>query len=400
MASAAKAKPETSVKKSSQTSKRKEKREFNPAKDFPKTNVVLSFLLIALVPWLFYSVLVTVESKQLLVAFLVIVAAAIVVCERLAETLGTWLSTGPLSADPFNNPLLVDANSTKKSKPLVKFKSQTWQLLVHVLMAYMEWQLIQKLSEDGQTLFDAPHRLSFIMEPNPPELETLYIAQMAIWIITGVFHVWVFERQSDYLVMLGHHVATIGLVGVSLKYHYSRFGLLVLFIHDISDISIDLLKLTNYLKLDADRGCYLVEPIFVTNLLTWMYYRMYVLPYTIVYRGVYAGIECAYAIHHNSGDIALATKWATENKMCFQEQPGATARVIQNGVQFAGPDTAAPLYSGLISFALLITLCLMHIYWYFLFLRILHGLLSGNDAHETGASQYEGDDDTEESKEI
>jgi len=50
------------------------------------------------------------------------------------------------------------------------------------------------------------------------------------------------------------------------------------------------------------------------------------------------------------------------------------------------------LYSSLVSVLGMSLLTLMHVYWYALFLRILHGLLFDADAHETGAKQYEGDD--------
>lgn len=88
-----------------------------------------------------------------------------------------------------------------------------------------------------------------------------------------------------------------------------RFGLLVLYVHDISDIMIDLLKLTNYLKLDSERGVPLVEPVFVTNLITWVYFRMYLLPYTIVYQGAYQGFTCSYALFRSfadGGDLSVS----------------------------------------------------------------------------------------------
>ena len=41
---------------------------------------------------------------------------------------------------------------------------------------------------------------------------------------------------------------TIALVWGSYSYNYVRIGTVVLYLHDLSDIMVDLLKLTNYMK--------------------------------------------------------------------------------------------------------------------------------------------------------
>jgi hypothetical protein len=40
---------------------------------------------------------------------------------------------------------------------------------------------------------------------------------------------------------------------------YLRIGLLVLLVHDASDIGVDMLKLSNYTKMRDRRGWYIVE---------------------------------------------------------------------------------------------------------------------------------------------
>ena len=51
-----------------------------------------------------------------------------------------------------------------------------------------------------------------------------------------------------------HHVVTIALVWGSYSYNYVRIGTVVLYLHDLSDIMVDLLKLTNYMKLEGPKG--------------------------------------------------------------------------------------------------------------------------------------------------
>ena len=47
---------------------------------------------------------------------------------------------------------------------------------------------------------------------------------------------------------------TIALVWGSYSYNYVRIGTVVLYLHDLSDIMVDLLKLTNYMKLEGPKG--------------------------------------------------------------------------------------------------------------------------------------------------
>ena len=48
------------------------------------------------------------------------------------------------------------------------------------------------------------------------------MAQLAIWIVTAVCHIWVFETQRDYFIMLAHHIVTIGLVAISWQNNFVR----------------------------------------------------------------------------------------------------------------------------------------------------------------------------------
>ena len=48
-----------------------------------------------------------------------------------------------------------------------------------------------------------------------------------------------------------HHIATIALVAGSWIHGFLRIGVLVLYMHDVSDIPLDLMKMFNYLKLQV-----------------------------------------------------------------------------------------------------------------------------------------------------
>ena len=52
---------------------------------------------------------------------------------------------------------------------------------------------------------------------------------------------------------------------------FTRIGIVVLFIHDVSDIPIDCLKLANYLKLENAPGFFIVEMSYASVMTSWLY---------------------------------------------------------------------------------------------------------------------------------
>jgi hypothetical protein len=76
-----------------------------------------------------------------------------------------------------------------------------------------------------------------------------------------------------YLNRYSHHVVTCALIGLSWLGGCVRVGVLVLFIHDSSDIFPDLLKMSNYMGFDVENTKIPVtEVLFVCNLVAWFVY--------------------------------------------------------------------------------------------------------------------------------
>jgi hypothetical protein len=65
-------------------------------------------------------------------------------------------------------------------------------------------------------------------------------------------------------------------------FNFDRVGVLVLYVHDVSDIFLDMLKLINYLKLEGARGFFATEIAFALNLISWIYWRLYQFPLRVV----------------------------------------------------------------------------------------------------------------------
>jgi len=277
-----------------------------------------------------------------LAVYMAITAVAIAACRAAATALGSALSTKEALSAPRN---------------LRKFSDQSWQLVVHVLMTIYEVMLFNRNGwewwNDTTTLWDRPWQNS---GECPSDLRTLYIAQLAIWFVTAFSHKFVEAKHNDYFVMYGHHVATLGLVSLSYFNGWQPIGLSTLFVHDSSDIVVDLLKMVNYLGYDAKSGLFLAEGAFAINLVTWFLMRTYFFILKVIRSTIPKDF--------------FAPGWGDYN----QSAP------------LVSPQNACRL--------LLIVLSLMHVYWYCLFWRILIRLLRGTAGHEAGR-EYEGSSDSE-----
>ena len=103
----------------------------------------------------------------------------------------------------------------------------------------------------------------------------------SIWFVTAFCHRYVEEIHRDYYILWAHHLATIALIAGSFSFNYLRIGLLVLAIHDPSDINVDLVKIFNLLKLQGPHAYYAVEIVYTCVLITWFSIRLYLFPFKV-----------------------------------------------------------------------------------------------------------------------
>ena len=159
--------------------------------------------------------------------------------------------------------------------------------------------------------------------------------------------------------MYGHHVVTISLVTLSYLNNWYVVGLLVLFAHDFSDIFVDRLKLCVYIGWEEMPYFFCTEFWFIANLVAWIYWRLYRFP------------------------LLLAGTFAFDNPY------------IQ-GV--STPDVYGPQGNTYIGCQMLCgVLILMHIYWFFLFIKIAYRMIYEDNSE--GEKEYEDDTDDEDDKE-
>lgn len=278
-----------------------------------------------------------------------------------------------LANAPFNDPL-------GSSKTFAKFVGSMWQLVIHVSMTLVELYIFQGESwlEEPWTVYSQPWSYEYIPKLS---LRVFFLLQMAIWVCTCFSHRFNADAHmhKDYTPMYIHHLVTIALVTIAYVNQHTRVGFIVLFVHDISDIGIDALKICNYLRLDGRKGFFLVELSYATALALWAYFRLYLFPFQVIY-------EASWRI------CSPSATWLAAD---------GTPTYAHHLAQMFGIDSDIYYYAvyGVgFGVCLLCVLLVLHVYWFILLLRILFRLLSSDAAKDVSAEEYEGYDEEHEAK--
>jgi len=227
----------------------------------------------------------------------------------------------------------------------------------HVLMGAWEVRLL--LDAPGSGWWNRPETIGCPGEyVVMPELEWFLLMQLALWFITGVDDKWFEEKRKDYVEMMVHHIITVGLIITAIMNGEHAFGLVVLAVHDTSDIAIDLLKMSNYMKLEGKHGFFLTEVCFcVATFVVWPYLRLWVFPRYII-----------------SGQFF-----------------GYQAQCVAQGFKPTLDLTQVPSWIWLRT-AGLSALCGLHGFWWALLLRMGAKLIRGVDPSKVGQEEYDGVD--------
>ncbi|KAH7037774.1 TLC domain-containing protein [Microdochium trichocladiopsis] len=92
--------------------------------------------------------------------------------------------------------------------------------------------------------------------------QAAYWAQQAIVLLLGLE-----ERRKDFKELVGHHIVSLALIGLSYRFHFTYMGLAVYVTHDISDFFLATSKVLNYI----DHA--FVGPYFFIFMCAWIYLR-------------------------------------------------------------------------------------------------------------------------------
>lgn len=129
----------------------------------------------------------------------------------------------------------------------------------------------------------------------PTEIKWLYFVQCGFYLHSIYATLYMDMWRKDFYVMIIHHVVTMTLIIVSYATRFYKIGLLVLFVHDITDIFLEASKCNVYLK--NRNGKYYAFHEHVANIgfgcftVFWYLFRLYWFPLKVLYS---AGVVAAH----------------------------------------------------------------------------------------------------------
>ena len=120
-----------------------------------------------------------------------------------------------------------------------------------------------------------------------------YCVETGFYIQAIPFLLFVEERRRDWWQSMTHHVVTLGLMSYSYYLNFTRVGVMVMLVHDVSDIFLELAKLARYARVPAlGHACFIVFTI------TWFASRVFYYPAVLIRSTLFESLELAARPHN------------------------------------------------------------------------------------------------------
>jgi ceramide synthetase len=155
-----------------------------------------------------------------------------------------------------------------------------FKLLYFIALSAAGWHLLHDQPYLPAELGGSGHAdhafTGYPMHPLSPWIKYYYMFQLGYHTQSLLFQVGMTHR-NDLLEMVLHHFCAIFLLVLSYLSNFYRVGVLVLFVHDLADITGYAIKTsvdTSYTKVTIS--------VYLSLLTVWGYTRLYVYPFTII----------------------------------------------------------------------------------------------------------------------
>lgn len=125
---------------------------------------------------------------------------------------------------------------------------------------------------------------NYFFHEKPEYFNVFYLGILAFHMSDLIWLLWIYELQTDFLMMLVHHFCTISLITFSYLSNNSNIGCIIIFLHDFGDIFVYIARILLYTN--APEFTKVGSGILL--LLVWIYTRIYI--FFGVIRDCHAGL--------------------------------------------------------------------------------------------------------------
>ncbi|KAJ8408242.1 hypothetical protein AAFF_G00256560 [Aldrovandia affinis] len=129
----------------------------------------------------------------------------------------------------------------------------------------------------------------------PTDIAIAYLIQGSFYGHSIYATVYMDAWRKDSTVMVVHHIITLALITFSYAFRYHNIGVLVLFLHDLSDIQLEFTKLNVYFKTRGGSN-HVINDILsnmgsVSFSITWFWFRLYWFPLKVLYASCVSSLD-------------------------------------------------------------------------------------------------------------
>lgn len=178
------------------------------------------------------------------------------------------------------------------NRRIVKFVEALWRFIFYSLFCVVGYYALF-VPETVIWMKDTAHYfLDWPSHELLPAVDFYYQIELGCYIHQLL---WTEVSRSDAVEMIVHHIVTILLIVFSYHTNFTRFGATILFLHDISDVFLEFAKVLNYTS--KGRGnrwikqYSVVDALFVLFAVTFLVTRLYMYPKYILWTVVVHGID-------------------------------------------------------------------------------------------------------------
>jgi len=221
-------------------------------------------------------------------ADLALPAGIVLVAATLARMIAMRLVLEPLAVWAVGEGSNVEFTRTK-------FVQAAWRTILYATACTLAVK-VMFLTEELPWIYDSS--LFWIDWPNHELTEGMasVYALYAGFYVHQLVYLFLDVKTSDFVALLVHHIITLGLVVSSFVMKFTRVGLFVMLLHDVSDVFLESAKCFNYMK-DGPRHWLHkgADVCFVVFAISFFSLRLYIYPVRVLWPVASPDGVCQYA---------------------------------------------------------------------------------------------------------
>lgn len=195
---------------------------------------------------------------------------------------------------------LSDTEKEALVKTLVKFKESAWKCVYYLSAEIFSLTITynEPWFTNTKYFWVGPGDQTWPDQKSKLKLKILYAFAAGFYTYSIFALVFWETRRKDFGVSMSHHVATVALIVFSYQARFARIGSVVLALHDASDVFLEVAKLSKY------SGSEIIPSIaFLLFALSWVILRLLFFPLWVIYSTSYEVLSLVDQSKYGNGPL-------------------------------------------------------------------------------------------------